>query len=165
MVSGRQVGWKWEVEEKGDNRKRPTPDYQFQNSLLWWPLNLVATSSVFITIFLSKICKRCRSLFLAITIDFLPGEWNGNPIQYSFPKNSMDKGFWQAMVHWIAKSQKWLSDWHSVDFLFWYLRLKFSYSDTTTPTFISHCITILQYFLIKSFYIVTLEGVPWWLGW
>lgn len=40
-----------EVEDKGDNRKRPTPDYQFQNSLLWCPLNLLATSLVFITIF------------------------------------------------------------------------------------------------------------------
>jgi hypothetical protein len=29
----------------------------------------------------------------------------GNPIQYSYLKNPMDRGAWQAMVHRVTKSQ------------------------------------------------------------
>ena len=32
-----------------------------------------------------------------------PGEGNGNPLQYSFLENSMDRGAWQATVHGVAK--------------------------------------------------------------
>ena len=34
-----------------------------------------------------------------------PGEGNSYPLQYSFLKNSMDRGLWRATVHGIAKSQ------------------------------------------------------------
>ena len=34
-----------------------------------------------------------------------PGEGNGNPLQYSFLENRMDRGVWQATVHGITKSQ------------------------------------------------------------
>ena len=34
---------------------------------------------------------------------------NGNPLQYSYLENSMDRGAWQAIIHGVAKSQKWLS--------------------------------------------------------
>ena len=34
-----------------------------------------------------------------------PGEGNGNPLQYSYLKNPMDGGAWQATVHEVAKSQ------------------------------------------------------------
>ena len=33
----------------------------------------------------------------------VPGEGNGNPLHYSCQENSMDKGSWQARVHWVAK--------------------------------------------------------------
>ena len=33
-----------------------------------------------------------------------PGEGNGNPLQYCFLKNAMDRGAWQAIVHGVAKS-------------------------------------------------------------
>ena len=33
------------------------------------------------------------------------GEGNGNPLQYSCLKNSMDREAWQATVHGVAKSQ------------------------------------------------------------
>ena len=36
-----------------------------------------------------------------------PGEWKGYPLQYSGLENSMD-----CMVHWVAKSQTQLSDFH-----------------------------------------------------
>ena len=34
-----------------------------------------------------------------------PSGGNGNPLQYSCWENPMDRGAWQATVHWIAKSQ------------------------------------------------------------
>ena len=33
-----------------------------------------------------------------------PGGGNGNPLQYSCLKNSMDRGAWQATAHRVAKS-------------------------------------------------------------
>ena len=40
----------------------------------------------------------------------LPKEGNGNPLQYSCLKNSLDRGAWQATVHGVAKSRTQLSD-------------------------------------------------------
>ena len=34
-----------------------------------------------------------------------PGEWHGNPLQYSCMENLMDKGTWRATVHGVAKSR------------------------------------------------------------
>ena len=39
-----------------------------------------------------------------------PGEGNGNPLQYSWLGNPMNRGAWQAIVHGITKSQTRLSD-------------------------------------------------------
>ena len=33
-----------------------------------------------------------------------PGEWNGNPLQYSCLENCIDRGAWQATVHGVTKS-------------------------------------------------------------
>ena len=41
-----------------------------------------------------------------------PREGNGNPFQYSYLENPMDRGAWQATVHEVAKSQTRLSDYH-----------------------------------------------------
>ena len=32
-----------------------------------------------------------------------PGEGNGNPLQYSYLENPMDRGTWQATVHKVTK--------------------------------------------------------------
>ena len=37
------------------------------------------------------------------TVYILIGEGNGNPLQYSCLGDTMDRGLWQATVHWIAK--------------------------------------------------------------
>ena len=42
----------------------------------------------------------------------IPGEGNGNPVQYSCLGNSMDRGALWAAVHGVTKSQTWLSDQH-----------------------------------------------------
>ena len=34
-----------------------------------------------------------------------PGEGHGNPLQHSCLENTMDRGAWQAGVHWVANSQ------------------------------------------------------------
>ena len=38
-----------------------------------------------------------------------PGGGNGNPLQYSFLENFMDRGAWWATVHGVPKSQTRLS--------------------------------------------------------
>ena len=43
-------------------------------------------------------------------LERLPGEGNGDPLQYSFLENSMDTGAWWATVHGVAKSLTQLSD-------------------------------------------------------
>ena len=32
-----------------------------------------------------------------------PGEWSGNPLQYSCLENPMDRGAWRATVHGVAE--------------------------------------------------------------
>ena len=39
-----------------------------------------------------------------------PGGGNGNPLQYSYLENPVDRGAWQATVHGVAKSRTRLSD-------------------------------------------------------
>ena len=39
-----------------------------------------------------------------------PGEGNGYPLQYSCLKNSTDRGAWQAIVHGVAESRRWLTN-------------------------------------------------------
>ena len=39
-----------------------------------------------------------------------PGVGNGNPLQYSCLKNSMDRGAWQATVHGVANNWTQLSN-------------------------------------------------------
>ena len=41
-----------------------------------------------------------------------PGEGNGNPLQYSWLENPMDRGVWRATVHGITKSWIQLNNWH-----------------------------------------------------
>ena len=39
-----------------------------------------------------------------------PGEGNGNPLQYCYLENPMDRGTWWATVHGVTESQTPLSD-------------------------------------------------------
>ena len=50
-----------------------------------------------------------RSIFWSVP-GAVVGEGNGNPLQYSCLKNSMDREAWWAIVHGIEKSQTRLSD-------------------------------------------------------
>ena len=50
---------------------------------------------------------------------YMFGEGNGNPLQYSCLENPMDRGAWWAVVHGVAKSRTWLSDFTLFTFLHW----------------------------------------------
>ena len=39
-----------------------------------------------------------------------PGGGNGNPLQYSYLENPMDRGIWRVIVYEVTKSWTWLSD-------------------------------------------------------
>ena len=54
--------------------------------------------------FYTKNPNFCRYL------DFLAGEGNGTPLQYSCLENPMDGGAWWTAVHGVAKSQTQLCD-------------------------------------------------------
>ena len=41
------------------------------------------------------------------------GKRNGNQLQYSYLENPTDAEAWLAMVHRVAKSQAWMSDFHT----------------------------------------------------
>ena len=75
-----------------------------------------------------------------------PGGENGNPPQYSRLGNPMDRGAWWIIVHEIAKSQTWLSDWAHTHKTFWTILnnkvskkmlktwVSFTYKKITSPT-------------------------------
>ena len=52
-----------------------------------------------------RICLQCRSLRFDPWVGKIPGEGNGDSLQYSCLENSMDRGTWQTTVHGVAKSQ------------------------------------------------------------
>ena len=43
-------------------------------------------------------------------LEYINGEGNGTPLQYSCLENLMDRGAWKAAVHGVAKSRTWLSN-------------------------------------------------------
>ena len=56
----------------------------------------------------SDIKESARDQGLIPELGGFPGEGNGNPLQYSCLKNSMDRGAWWTTVHGVPKSQTWL---------------------------------------------------------
>ena len=55
--------------------------------------------------------SQCRGHGFNPWVQRLPGEGNGNPLQYSCLGNPMDREAWWAAVYGAAKSQTGLSDW------------------------------------------------------
>ena len=58
----------------------------------------------------SKQACNTGGLGLILASERLPGEGNGNPLQYSCLENSTDRGAWWATVHGVEKSRTQLSD-------------------------------------------------------
>ena len=42
---------------------------------------------------------------LILGLERSPGKGHGNPLQYSFLDNSMDRGAWKAIVYGVTKSR------------------------------------------------------------
>ena len=63
------------------------------------------------------------------------GGGHGNPLQYSFLENPMDRGTWQSIVHRVAKSRTWL-EWLSMHTHKWLLRYQ---------CFVAVVVTVLIY--------------------
>ena len=65
---------------------------------------------------ISMLLPHNHSVFTGFSFFFfffwssLPPSPNGNPLQYSCLENPMDRGAWRAIVHGVAKSRTWLSD-------------------------------------------------------
>ena len=50
-----------------------------------------------------KNLPACRGCGFDLWVGKIPGEGNGNPLQYSCLGNPMDRGAWGAAVHEVAK--------------------------------------------------------------
>ena len=50
-------------------------------------------------------CRRNKRHEFDPSVEKTPGEGHGNPFQYSWLQNPMDRGAWWATVHRVAKSQ------------------------------------------------------------
>ena len=103
----------------------------------------LSVSSVLPMLLLASLCA---SIFISLkwkwwlyliklncVVEDIPGEGNGNPLQYSCLVNPMDRGAWWATVHRVTNSQIWLSDW-----------TKTSGGNTGRPHFISFHFTALH---------------------
>ena len=75
--------------------------------------------------------RSCPPTRLLLPREQLPGEGNGNPLQYYCLENPMDGGAWWAVVHGIAKSPTRLSDFTFI-FHFMHWRRKWQ----PTPVFL-----------------------------
>ena len=60
-----------------------------------------------------SICPQCGRPGFDPWVGKIPGEGNGNPLQYSCLENPMDKGAWQAIIHGVGKEMNMLSDFTS----------------------------------------------------
>ena len=49
-------------------------------------------------------CKKHKRLQFDPWVRKIPGEGNGNPLQYSCLEDPMDRGAWRAIVHGVAES-------------------------------------------------------------
>ena len=59
-------------------------------------------------IILNCQCRRCKDMDLIPGSGRCPGGGHGNPLQYSWLENPLDRGAWLATVHRAAKSWTWL---------------------------------------------------------
>ena len=50
------------------------------------------------------ICRRCKDTGLIPGSGRSPGEGKWLPTPVFLPENPMDRGAWQAIVHWVAES-------------------------------------------------------------
>ena len=93
----------------------------FSNSTVWkhqffgaqsslWSNSHICTLTSNSHITPSWVEPKVSVLSCKVQIKLTSREGNGNPLQYFFLENPMDRGAWWAAVHVVAKSQTWLSN-------------------------------------------------------
>ena len=70
--------------------------------------NVQTANYPFIIIFFFVVFSQGLSGKMSVSLEI--AHLNGTPLQYSCLENPMGRGAWWAVVHGVAKSQKWLSD-------------------------------------------------------
>ena len=68
-------------------------------------VSIPASQVVLVVKNLSANAEDIRNMGLIPGLGRSPGEGSGNPFQYSFLENPMDRETWKATVHRVAKSQ------------------------------------------------------------
>ena len=97
-----------------------------------------------------RICLQCRRLGSIPGLGRSPEERNGNPLQYSFLGNLMDRETWQAIVHGITKSldmTEWLNHHRKYIYVSTTLSIHPNLSSSTvftSPFFTSPSIPVLK---------------------
>ena len=82
---------------------------QFFKQIFWsWIINEWASQVVLMVKNLSASAGNVRNSGLIPGSGRSPGGLHGNPLQYSWLDNPMDRGTWWATVHRVTKSQTWL---------------------------------------------------------
>ena len=79
-------------------------------SCLWSP-----TTSLHITLLSTPQTHDALIILLLLLTRMLIGEGNGNPLQYSYLENSVDRGAWWAAVYGVTQSQTWLKWPHALE--------------------------------------------------
>ena len=62
-------------------------------------------SSCFTSVVLVSTVQKVKQLYVCVSVCV-----SCNPFQYPWLENPMDRGVWQATVHWVTKSQTRLND-------------------------------------------------------
>ena len=79
-----------------------------------------------------------------------PGRGHGNPLQYFCLENPMDRGAWRAIVHGVAESDTWLSDFH------------FHFSRSGSPSSPLSIFSLPSTLASQSGLKDSFKGLPWW---
>ena len=79
----------------------------------WCILELILTWSPLVAQALRKLPAKQETQVQSLDWEDPLDKGNGNPLQYSFLENPMDRGAWLATVYGTTKSWTWLSNTHT----------------------------------------------------
>ena len=112
------------VERKAELRVSPDKDFSLSNKVLelGWSSRIAHIEATRLGLYTPALASQVALVVKNLpanagdvrTTGFIPGlgwslgERKGNPFQYSCLENPMDRGAWPAIVHRVAKSQRWL---------------------------------------------------------
>ena len=102
-----------------------------------------------------KNLLQCRRLRFDPWVRKIPGEGNGNPLQYSSLENSMDREAWQATVHGVTKSWTWLSNQQTQSFHILASKSQF------LVHWLEQCLTLDSLYLSCSVKVLLLKVLTW----